>query len=370
MNKTSFRFHPPGLRQIPSNSVSIKYKADRLPDIPQVFSRAAFRIKQHRVERTIVPKEPQFDDHNSALLQESFRTSLPLPSLLDPAFEDALRHVLSNPGSMVRPKMVHRVGAAYNLDSDSAHNIAIALEYFHTASLIFDDMPCMDNAVERRGAPCVHVEFGEATAILTALALINRAYSLIWRAVAACPQDGRHHVMTYIEKRLGVEGLLNGQSLDLHYSTLPHTRETTERIARGKTVSLIRLTLVVPAILGGAPVREIQLLERIAVCWGLGYQIIDDLKDVLQSANETGKTAARDELLDRPNIASAIGICAAVERLERLMRIGDLTLHRLLIHRPALSFLSKLRSDLQDELRQVTDSACEMAEEAVARERS
>jgi geranylgeranyl diphosphate synthase, type II len=339
MNKTSSSFGPPPPRQNPLRRVSTKYKAARSPETHQVFSRAAIRIKEHQVARNRVPGEPQFDDNNSALLQESFRASLPLPSRLDPGFEDALRHVLSNPGSMVRPKMVQRVGSAYNLDTESAHNIAIALEYFHTASLIFDDLPCMDNAVERRGAPCVHVEFGEATAILTALALINRAYALIWRAVAGS-HDGRHHVISYIEKRLGVEGLLNGQSLDLHYSALPHTRETTERIARGKTVSLIRLTLVVPAILGGAPAREIQLLERVAVCWGLGYQTIDDLKDVLQSATETGKTVARDELLDRPNIASAIGICGAVERLERLMRIGDLTLRRLLIHRPALSFLS------------------------------
>ena len=317
-----------------------------------------------------MPREPELDENNSASLQESFRTSLPLPSLLDPGFEHALRHVLSNPGRMVRPRMVNRVGSAYNLDPESAHNLALALEHFHSASLIFDDLPCMDNAVERRGAPCVHVEFGEATAILSALALINRAYALIWRAVTACPQDGRQQVMTYIEKRLGVEGLLNGQSLDLHYSGLPHTRETTERIARGKTVSLIRLTLVVPAMLGGAAAREIQLLERIAVCWGLGYQAIDDLKDVLQNASETGKTVARDELLDRPNIASAIGVCAAVERLQRLLRVGDLTLHRLLVHRPALSFLSKLRGDLEAELRQVTDSACEMAEEAITRERS
>ena len=316
-----------------------------------------------------MPREPQFDENSRANLQESFRASLPLPLLLDSRFEDSLRHVLSNPGSMVRPRMVHRLGGAYNLRSETAHNVAIALEYFHTASLVFDDLPCMDNAVERRGAPCVHVQFGEATAILSALALINRAYALIWRAVAACPEDGRHHVMTYIEKRLGVEGLLNGQSLDLHYSALPHTRETTERIARGKTVSLIRLTLVLPAMLGGAPAREIQLLERIAVCWGLGYQAIDDLKDVLQSASETGKTAARDELLDRPNIARAIGVCAAVERLERLLRVGDLTLQRLLVHRPALSFLSSLRSDLESELRQVTDSACEMAEEAATKER-
>lgn len=214
------------------------------------------------------------------------------------------------------------------------------------------------------------MEFGEAGAILSALALINRAYALTWQAVADCPFAGGRHVLSYIEKRLGVEGLLNGQSLDLHYSSLPHTRETTEIIARGKTVSLIRLTLVLPAMLGGAPVREIQLLERIAVCWGLGYQIIDDLKDVLQSASETGKTAARDELLDRPNIASAIGICGAVERLERLMRAGDFTLHHLLARRPALSFLSQLRSDLESELREVTDSACDMAEEASARGRS
>jgi geranylgeranyl pyrophosphate synthase len=317
-----------------------------------------------------VPGKPQFDENNSALLKESFRTSLPLPSLLDPGFEEALRQVLSTPGSMVRPRMVLRLGSAYELDPESAHNVAIALEYFHTASLIFDDLPCMDNALERRGVPCVHIEFGESTAILSALALINRAYALIWRAVAACPQGAQRPVMTYIEQRLGVEGLLNGQSLDLHYSALPHTRETTERIARGKTVSLIRLTLVVPAMLGGAPAREIQLLERVAVCWGLAYQAIDDLKDVLEGPTETGKTAARDQLLDRPNLAGAIGICGAVERLERLLRVGDLTLHRLLVRRPALSFLSKLRSDLEAELRQVTDGACEVAEEAFTRERS
>ncbi len=317
-----------------------------------------------------MPREPQTDVQITPGLQRSFFDALPLPSALDPGFEDALRHVLTNPGSLVRPRMVLRVAAAYGLDSSSAHNVAFAVEYFHTASLIFDDLPCMDNAIERRGVPCVHVEFGEATAILSALALINRAYALIWQSVAECPQHGRRHVMTYIEKRLGVEGLLNGQSLDLHYATLPHTRETTEHIARGKTVSLIRLTLVLPAMLGGAPARETQLLERIAICWGLGYQIIDDLKDVLQNATDAGKTVARDELLDRPNIASAIGICAAVERLERLMSIGDTTLRRLLAHRPALSFLLNLRSDLEGELRQVTDSACEMAEETATRERS
>ena len=275
---------------------------------------------------------------------------MPLPAALDPHFEEALRHVLDNPGSLVRPRMVFQVATAYGLDAAAAKDLAIALEYFHTASLLFDDLPCMDNASERRGVPCVHLAFGETGAILAALALINRAYALIWRAVSGSSPHVQSRALAYIEQCLGLEGLLNGQSLDLHYATLPHNRETTEKIARGKTVSLIRLTLVLPAMLDGASAREIQLLERIALYWGLGYQMVDDLKDVLGSAAEAGKTVARDMLLDRPNVASAMGVSGAVERLTRFIHMGDRTLHRLLKSRLGLSFLGRLRSDLEKEL--------------------
>ena len=293
---------------------------------------------------------------------DAFGASLPLPSALDPNFEEALRHVLDNPGSLVRPRLVFQVAMAYGLDPAHAQDLSIALEYFHTASLLFDDLPCMDNALERRGAPCAHIVFGEAGAILSALALINRAYALSWRAIGACPQSRQPQVLAYLEHRLGIEGLLNGQSLDLHYFSLPHTRETTELIARGKTVSLIRLTLVLPAMLGNASPRDIQLLERIALFWGLGYQIVDDLKDVLQNTSDTGKTVARDVLLDRPNIAVAIGTRGAVQRLARLIVLGDRTLRRLLRSRPALDFLENLRRDLDQELARVTQNACRLME--------
>ena len=295
---------------------------------------------------------------NTTPFADVFRASMPLPAALDPHFEEALRHVLDNPGSLIRPRLVFQVATAYGMDAAPARDLAIALEYFHTASLIFDDLPCMDNALERRGVPCVHFEFGEAAAILAALALINRAYALTWRAVSGSSPHVQSRALAYIEQCLGVEGLLNGQSLDLHYSTLPHNRETTETIARGKTVSLIRLTLVLPAMLGGASEREIQLLERIALYWGLGYQMVDDLKDVLDCAAEAGKTVARDLLLDRPNVASAMGIPAAIERFTRFIHMGDRTLQRLLQLRPGLSFLGKLRSDLEEELVRVTENAC------------
>ncbi len=291
--------------------------------------------------------------------EEAFQRSLPLPADLDTGLKSALKHLLRHPGSMVRPKLVTQVASAYGIDAGLAGDLAIALEYFHTASLVFDDLPCMDNATTRRGAPCVHVRFGEAGAILSALALINRAYALTWKTFAACSRPIQADAMEYLEMRLGVGGLLNGQSLDLNYSQLPHDRETTERIACGKTVSLIRLTLVLPAMLGGAPRRELRLLERMAMCWGLGYQMVDDLKDLLQTSAESGKTPARDFDLDRPNIALAIGVPAAVARLTHLISLGDRMLTRVLVFRPALAFLSKLRIDLQSELSRVTEDACE-----------
>lgn len=295
---------------------------------------------------------------DKAQLEDAFKGFLPLPFALDQPFEEALCHVLDNPGSLVRPRMVFQVATACGVYEAPAKDLAIALEYFHTASLVFDDLPCMDNALERRGVPCVHFAFGEASAILTALALINRAYALTWRAVSSTSQQCQQRAMNYIEHCLGVNGLLNGQSLDLHYATLPHSRETTERIARGKTVSLIRLTLVLPAMLGGANAREIQLLERIALYWGLGYQMVDDLKDVLGNATLAGKTVARDLLLDRPNAAVVMGVPGAVKRLMRFIRLGDGTLGHLLKLRPALSFLEKLRSDLEEELVRVTQDDC------------
>jgi geranylgeranyl diphosphate synthase, type II len=294
-------------------------------------------------------------------MEEAFERALTLPQDLDFSFSSALKHLLRHPGSMVRPRLVMQIAAAYGIDEGAAAEIAIALEYFHTSSLVFDDLPCMDNATSRRGAPCVHVPFGEAGAILAALALINRAYALMWKSIARCPRAVQADAMDYLEKRLGVCGLLNGQSLDLNYARLPHDRETTERIACGKTVSLIRLTLVLPAMLGGASWREVRLLERMAMCWGLGYQMVDDLKDILQTSDESGKTAARDLDLDRPNIALAIGVPAAVARLTRLIQLGDRMLKRLLAVRPALAFLASLRSDLQLELSRVTDDACDFS---------
>ena len=300
----------------------------------------------------------------TSFLARAFKTSLPLPQGLELNLQDSLQYVLQNPGSLVRSKLVYQVATAYGMHAEPARELATALEYFHTASLLFDDLPCMDDADERRSAPCTHLIFGEESAILAALALINRAYALTWRAVLSCQRDRQDNALEFVERCLGVGGLLNGQSLDLHYSALPPTLETTEHIARGKTVSLIRLTLALPAMLGDASQNELRHINRIALFWGLGYQIVDDLKDVLQSSEESGKTPARDALLTRPNIAVAVGLHSAVLRLTRLIDLGDKALARLLTVRPELEFLERLRGELQAELVSVTRDSFTLAEES------
>ena len=280
----------------------------------------------------------------------AFSSSLPLPDSTESQLLGALSQILRSPGSLVRAQLVYQMASAYQLEDGHAQELATAIEYFHTASLLFDDLPCMDNAEERRGAPCVHQVYGEAAAVLAALGLINRAYSLLWRALAACPPQRQSTALTYVEKHLGVEGLLNGQSQDLHYAALFHDGLSSERVALSKTVSLIRLSLVLPALAGGAEAVELQMLERLAAFWGLSYKILDDLKDVLQGPDQSGKTAARDATLNRPNVALAIGAKNALLRIERFMRLGDRALARLTRLRPSLSFLEELRLRFREEI--------------------
>jgi geranylgeranyl pyrophosphate synthase len=103
------------------------------------------------------------------------------------------------------------------------------------------------------------------------------------------------------------------------------------------------------------------LLERIALFWGLSYQTADDLKDVLQSSSESGKTPDRDLSLGRPNMALVLGVGGAVTRLGRLLALGDRTLERLLLVKPEVSFLRKLRAQLGEEAHSLAESVCAAA---------
>jgi geranylgeranyl diphosphate synthase type II len=173
---------------------------------------------------------------------------------------------------------------------------------------------------------------------------------LVGGAGGASPPHAPPTALGYVEKCLGIEGLLNGQSQDLHYAGLLNEGGSSEKVALSKTVPLIRLSLVLPALAGGASAAELQLLKHLSVFWGLSYQILDDIKDVNQQPAQTGKTAARDAGLNRPNVALAIGAGNALLRVERFMRLGDWVLARLIRRVPALTFMEELSQRFRDEI--------------------
>jgi geranylgeranyl pyrophosphate synthase len=290
-------------------------------------------------------------------LRRAFHTGLILPHGTESHLAGALQHTLEHPGSMVRAELAFRVASSLGMNEERAENLAIAIEYFHTASLLFDDLPAMDDAEMRRGVPCAHHVFGESATILAALALVNRAYSLMWRSVAGLPPETQTAALTYLERHLGIAGLLNGQSQDLHYSDLTSSLREPQTIAMGKTVSLIRLALVLPAIAAHAQPREIHLLDRLAIFWGLSYQTLDDLKDLLYTDDVHGKTAARDAVLDRPNLALTIGVPESFERIDRLMTLAGRVIAQLIERRARLAFLREVRVQFNKEIANLSEAS-------------
>jgi geranylgeranyl diphosphate synthase type II len=249
-------------------------------------------------------------------VKEAFSSLMPLDGCLDGRLRAVVADVLAHPGSLARAQLAYGLGVRRGIDPQRALKLAVAVEYFHSASLIFDDMPSMDDATERRGRPCPHVVHGEAAATLGALSLITRAYALLWDAVGSCPGAA-----ALVGECLGVSGILDGQARDVHFRREAGLAEVAEivEVEAAKTVPLVRLAMVLPAVVAGEDPETLDRLERLASAWGLAYQILDDFKDRLMSAEESGKTARRDDGLGRPSLPALAGPRRALARLRRLL---------------------------------------------------
>ena len=258
-----------------------------------------------------------------AVLEECYANGLGRLERVETRLAAALKDVLARPGSLVRAVACYQVGIDMGLAEEAARAVACGIEYLHTASLLFDDLPAMDDARMRRGAACVHVVHGEAVAALAALALVNRGYAMVWQGLSRTDARRREMAGHWVDARLGPHGVIGGQALDLSGWRDEQSAAEVSEVAARKTGELLRLTLVLPAIIGRGTVREIQLLDRLAMLRGLAYQAADDLKDVLALEESHGKTGGRDEELGRPNMVAAEGVAATIQRFRRLQRMGD-----------------------------------------------
>jgi geranylgeranyl pyrophosphate synthase len=240
--------------------------------------------------------------------------SVPTPQPM--SLREAIDYALTCRGSGVRQALAGAVGRACGMRAADADALAGAIESFHHASLILDDLPCMDDAVERRGRACLHRAAGEDQAILAALALINQGYTECWRVAVNYPlRTGM--AAKLVAACMGERGILDGQSRDLHYAPGCGAAEV-RTIAVQKTGMLLKLALVLPAVMGGASRSTLLELSRLAKVWGRLYQGIDDFSDLLLSGESTGKTAFRDLSQARPNLVVALGLKPASVELATL----------------------------------------------------
>jgi geranylgeranyl pyrophosphate synthase len=168
---------------------------------------------------------------------------------------------------------------------------AVAIEAVHAASLMLDDLPSMDDAPMRRGAPAAHVKFGEAVTILAAFGLLNEAYGHLAREYAP-PLASQ--LSALLADAIGLDGLIAGQAEDVAGTDRQITFEALERIHRRKTGVLFSAAATAGALTADGAPTEIAALHAYARNLGLAFQIIDDLLDVVSTPSETGKLTRQD----------------------------------------------------------------------------
>ncbi|RUT32768.1 polyprenyl synthetase family protein [Arsenicitalea aurantiaca] len=234
----------------------------------------------------------------------------------------AIRHALLAPSKRVRPVLAYLVAAPDEASHAAVLDAACALEMVHTASLILDDLPCMDDAALRRQRPTTHVAFGEATAILAAIALMNCAYGIL-ADIDALPAETRSRLSAIMARAIGCEGLVAGQELDLNFRD-GLDRDAVEDVNWLKTGVLFVASAEFGAVIAGLGPRETAAIGRYARHLGLAFQTADDLLDQTAAAADIGKDVGKDG--GKPTLVSMLGVERARLSFEEHLAQADAAL--------------------------------------------
>jgi geranylgeranyl diphosphate synthase type II len=215
---------------------------------------------------------------------------------------------------------------------------ALATEFFHTASLIADDLPCMDDDSMRRSRPSLHVAFGEGVALLASYGLIAEGFGKIEKNGRAMKGEREPFsskaleatsiALEYASRFSGMQGASLGQFFDL-YRKHEGLSELEEMIYL-KTITLFEGAFVLGWLFGGGEFSHVQSVEKLALHFGMAFQIRDDLKD-FEPDLQKGSSS---------NYAVALGKEAAQKRLEREVEAFSKTLKLLSIESPEFNYLS------------------------------
>jgi geranylgeranyl diphosphate synthase, type II len=252
---------------------------------------------------------------------------------------DACEYALTNGGKRFRPLIVLMVaeGLGHELN---VYEAALSVEFFHTASLIADDLPCMDNDDERRDRPSLHKVYGETIALLASYALITAAFDKIHKNCALMKEKGMPFAamsdracvlaLESASQSAGICGATGGQFFDLFPP--PLSLEVVRQVIYKKTVTLFEVAFVFGWVFGGGNPLELSLVKKCAFHMGMAFQIADDIVDLLQ-----------DEKKQREiSMARLVGKERAFHLFEEEMRHFQRYLKQLRLNTPSFEKMSEL----------------------------
>ena len=211
------------------------------------------------------------------LLVDSHLDRLLSPAQMSPVTE-AMRYSVLAPGKRIRPLLTLAVSNFLGSTPAYAIHVACAIEMIHSASLILDDLPCMDNDRERRNRLSTHVKFGESLAILAAVSLLTQSYCMI-ATHETLSQDLRLKLIYLLCETVGPDGLSLGQYIDLHTKSDVATPAAITDVHHLKTGILFIAAAKAGALIGNALPKQEEQVIRFATNLGLSFQLLDDIKD-------------------------------------------------------------------------------------------
>jgi geranylgeranyl diphosphate synthase, type II len=242
-----------------------------------------------------------------------------LPSGGTPLVSEAMRYSLEAEGKRLRPILTIAVAETLGKESTEVMEVACALEYIHTYSLIHDDLPAMDNSDLRRGKATSHRVYGEDIAILAGDALLTAAFGVVARYGSKAGSEKKAiRIVAELAAAAGVEGMVGGQELDLKAEGKEPDCETVVKIAALKTGALLRAAVLCGAIAADASPDEEQALRAYAEYAGSAFQITDDLLDYESTTEILGKPAGADQNRAKATYPAFSGIAEAKNEAQRL----------------------------------------------------
>ena len=224
---------------------------------------------------------------------------------------EAMRYAVLDGGKRLRPLLVLAAAQSVHGLPEAAMRAACAVELIHAYSLVHDDMPCMDNDILRRGKPTVHVQFGEAGALLGGDALQALAFELLTPEESLVPAAIQAKLCRILAQAAGSQGMAGGQAIDLASVGKALSEQELRYMHSLKTGALLEASVAMGVACAQVPADVQHALGRYATALGVAFQVVDDVLDVIADAATLGKTPGKDAANDKPTFVSLMGLDGA-----------------------------------------------------------